>query len=98
LKKALMYFDCGIVLGILITLIPLITLAEFNIENRLPQPRSLSDEFRGIEGSYGLGTSRAPVSDLAPLVISFVVAMVAYLLVRRRIPGRYHGFPKMVPS
>jgi hypothetical protein len=87
LKRALTYFAGGIVLGLMIVLVPLITLTEFNVDNRISQQtysqsKSLSDEFRGIEGSYGSGTSGVLITDFVPLAIGFVVAMVAYLAVR----------------
>ena len=98
MKIGLTHFAGGIVLGLMIILIPLIALAELDVQNRISQPsysqsKSLSDEFRGIEGSYGSGTSITLVTDLGPLAVSFVVAIAVYMVVRRRMPSRDHGSP-----
>ena len=101
MKRALTYFAGGIELGLIIVLIPLIALTELNFQYRISQSsysqsKSLPDELRGIEG--GSSTLRVSATDLEPLAISLVAAVVVYLMVRRRIPSQDRGSPRMVPS
>jgi hypothetical protein len=85
LRKAIVYFAAAVVVGLFVVLVPLLIFGEISVENYVVNGEFLSEGFRGLEGSYGFGATRPSLSDLETLTISFTVAMVVYLLVRRKI-------------
>jgi hypothetical protein len=70
------------VLGLLLMLVPLITISEVKANNNFPMPEHLLDQLEKIEGKYSSDV------DVEVFAISFVIALVAYLLVKSRIPHR----------
>ena len=87
LKKILLYSAVAVVLGLLLTLVPLITLAEFRPENHYSVFYSLSEKMGEIEKpTYDRDTSAFSAYNLDILAISFVIALVVYVLFKRRIP------------
>jgi len=98
LKKTLFYFGVAIILGLSLTLVPLITLAEFRTENSydpLLCERSLSEKMNSLMDAYGsdkllmeaYGSDKPayPIADFEVLGVCFVIALVVYLLFKRRI-------------
>jgi hypothetical protein len=88
MKKTLLYLLAAAVLGILVTVVPLITVAQIGIESNKqnePQARSLGQGLRQLEGGDGSNSS-----DVAVLAISFFIALLAYALVGHRAPRRYN--------
>jgi uncharacterized membrane-anchored protein len=102
-KKALLYFLTAAVLGILINIIPLITVAQ--IEGRgeklywihLLFPSSLGENLGRLEGQSDSKTSTLNNSFLQVATISFVVALAVYVFVRRRIPDRDYSRARFPP-
>jgi hypothetical protein len=89
LKKTLLYSGVAIVLGLLLTLVPLITLAEFRPENHYDTTahiQSFSGQMKRLEGTYGLDKPAYTGVDLQVLGVCFTVALVIYLFFKRRIP------------
>jgi len=88
LKKILLYSGVAVVLGLLLTLVPLITLAEFRAENydATLYAQSLSERMKSLEGAYGLDKPAYSTADLQVLGVCFAIALVVYVLFRRRIP------------
>ena len=86
MKRLLIYLACAVVLGILAMVIPLITFAELRHEEFSPAPLSIGANFRGLEGYDNLAAPNSDVTGFTVLIVSFVIAMTAYLLVKRRIP------------
>jgi hypothetical protein len=85
LKKILLYSAVAVVLGLLLTLVPLITLAEFRAENSAVY--SFQAKMREIETpTYGGDTQTFSAYVLDVLAISFAIALVVYVLFKRRIP------------
>jgi hypothetical protein len=90
-KRLLIYLATAVVLGFLAIMAPLITFAAFRHEELTATSPWLRANFRGLEGYDNLATSNADVPGFTVLTVSFVIAMIAYLLVRRRIPK--HDIP-----
>ena len=87
LKKTLLYFTAAVVLGLLITLIPLSMLTEAKTmgpnamftDNTSPERRP---GYGQVPNLYNLNYSAV---DFVVLAISFAVAATAYLLIKYRI-------------
>ena len=91
MKRLLVYLASAIVLGVLVMVAPLITFAEFRHEGFTAMSPWLRANFRRLEGYDNLAASNSDVPGFTVLTVSFVIAMIAYLLVRRRIPR--HDLP-----
>lgn len=92
MKKTLLYLSTAVVLGILVTIVPLITVAQIgSTGNRQNEsyPSSLRKSLGQLEGQYDLKPSSVN-SDLQFLTVSFVIALVAYILVKHKMPKRNH--------
>lgn len=85
MRKIPLYLAIAVAIGLLMTVVPLVAFMELNIENRFLAAESLSKGLQGIEGSYSSGAVKLSVSDFEVPIISFVMAIAAYLLVRRKI-------------
>jgi len=86
MRKSLLYLTAAIILGIAMTLTPLIAVALVRQDISGNVPRFLG-EFGSLErGSYQLNSPESYASDFTVVVVSFVVAVTLYLFVRRRIP------------
>jgi hypothetical protein len=85
LKRLLIYLASAIVLGTLAMMIPLITFAEFRHEESEPLSPWISANFRGLEGYGNMSAPNSDVPGFTVLTVSFVIAMIVYLLVRHRI-------------
>ena len=91
MKRLIIYIASAVVLGVLVMVAPLITFAEFRHEGFMATPPWIRSNLRGLEGYDNLAAPNSDVPGFTILTVSFVVAMIAYLLVRRRIPR--HGLP-----
>jgi hypothetical protein len=93
MKKTVLYLGAAVILGVLITVVPLVTIAEIGNENIAtqtgPAPSSVSKGFGQLEGQVSPETSLSD-RDLAVLAISFVIALAAYALTTHRAPRRYN--------
>jgi len=84
-RKSLLYLTAAVILGITITLVPLVALAL--VRQDIYMRSQLFSEFGSLErGSFQSSPSQSYVSDFTVLTVSFVIAMVLYLFVRRRFP------------
>jgi len=89
LKKTLLYTAVAVVLGLSMTLIPLVTLAELKPENHYATPHSFSRALEGLEGSH-VNTQTSSSADVEVLAVSFAVAFAVYVLFKRRRPHQEH--------
>lgn len=91
LKKTLVYSAIAVILGLLITLVPLIVYTQFTEESKYDGAQfsnSLPEQLRKLESpSTNLNVPNS-TSDLQILAISFLIAVVMYVLVKRRRPQR----------
>jgi len=93
MKKTLIYLSAAAILGILVTIVPLLTIAQIGMgENRQNElhASSLNESFGRLEGHYDSNNPALSDSDLTVLAISFIIALVAYTLVKHRAPRRYN--------
>jgi hypothetical protein len=98
LKKDLLYLIAAVVVGLLISLVPLFVFAEITSQNRAITMAPFSEEWKGGHGGpYSLSVVEPSSSDLELLTVCFLVAVAVYLLVKRRVPGRDRGWFRMVP-
>ena len=88
MKKILLYSGVAVVLGLLLTLVPLITLAEFRPENHYDATlyvQSLPEQMKSLEGTYGLDTPAYSTANLQVLGVCFSIALVVYVLFKCRM-------------
>lgn len=98
MKKVLLYSLVAMVLGLSLMLVPLITVSNVKAISYFPMPEQLSKELQGIEGMNKEGiedTYRQKLemiysqnTEVEIFAISFVIALVVYLLVKSVIPRR----------
>ena len=84
MNRALFYFSLAVVLGLVTTFVPLMVFAGFRGTSGVFKTDSLSNGFRGLEGTTKLNTG-ASGSEVDVLLISLMAASIVYLLFRRRI-------------
>jgi len=90
MKKTLLYLLAAGALGILVTVLPLITIAQVGIGGSTPQSTSLGKGLRQLDGGDGSRSSQVNSTDLTVLAVSFIIAFLAYALVGPRAPRRYN--------
>jgi hypothetical protein len=81
LKKILLYCAVAAVFGLVITLIPLITLAKITAENQFALPLA-----RSVEFSHDSKTQDYSSVDVRLFAICFVIAIAAYAVSKRKMP------------
>jgi hypothetical protein len=94
MRRSMIYSIIGLVLGLSVIMVPILALAEIRRQDSPMTSNSFSEKF--IEGP----DSNAPTfssSDIWFLSICFVVALVAYMLFRSRMPEREHRMVGHIP-
>ena len=94
MRKSLIYSIIGLVLGLSVVMVPILALAEIKRQDSSMTTDSFSEKF--TEGP----DSNAPTfssSDIWFLSICFVVALVAYVVFRSRLPEREHRMVGHIP-
>jgi hypothetical protein len=87
MKKTLLYIAIAVILGLSLTIVPLITLAEIKTGDTYVMPQSLSGQLEKLEGSHANMTS-SNATDVEVLGVSFVIALVVYVVFKPRRPHR----------
>jgi hypothetical protein len=93
MKKILLYLAAAAILGILITIVPLITIAQIGIgENQKSvfYLSTLGEGVRKLDGDYGSNTSNGNNSYVTVLAVSFIIALAAFTLLGHKAPRRYN--------
>jgi len=93
MKKILLYLSAAAILGILITIVPIISIAQLGIgENQKPgiYTSAVGEGVRRLDGDYGSNTSNANNSYVTVLAVSFIIALAAFTLVGHKAPRRYN--------
>jgi hypothetical protein len=93
MKKTLLYLLSAVILGILITIVPLITIAQIESGNKNPNQsyeQSLGQGLKQLDKGNGSNNSNADNSDVVILAISFTIALIAYGLVEHKGPRRVY--------
>jgi hypothetical protein len=89
-KKTALYLVVAVVLGLLLTLVPAVMLAEIKVESSYSWVYMGSkqlEEFR----TQGVIGPKFSVGDLTILVFSFLVALAVYVLFKLRMPHGGYG-------
>ena len=93
MKKTLVYLLAAVILGVLVTVAPLIVIAKTgfggNTQNA-PQTRSLGQGLKQLDGGEGSNGSQVNNTDVTVLAISFIIAFLAYTLIGPKAPRRYN--------
>jgi hypothetical protein len=84
LRKALLYTVAAIVLGVLLTLIPLITLTGSEAGTFQMSRDALANSMDKLENIYDIKTGGLPL-DSRIFIFSFVVAAVFYVFFKFRV-------------
>lgn len=95
MKKIPLYFLVAVILGLSLTLVPLATIKAENGYNAIPQ--SIQERLKTLEGTYDSGATTYSGSDVEILAISFVIALVAYLLFKHISPHHDHEWIRPYP-
>jgi hypothetical protein len=101
-RKTLIYFAAAVVLGLAFMLVPLITLAETMTQDHPSFPESLGmlpDSLRKLAEveSPPRDRPRSSTFDVEVLGVSFIVALIAYVLFKRRLPERKYRMIGQIP-
>jgi hypothetical protein len=88
-KKILVYSAVAVVLGLTLTLVPLIALAGIKAENNV-MCRSLSQQLEQLDGTHGLDAPKFTNSDVKILAFSFVIALVVYMVFKHGISHHHY--------
>lgn len=97
MKKLALYLAAAVILGLSLTLIPLITIAEIGVEDQV-MPNLLWDRLETLEGdTHFSDTQKYSDSGLEVFAISFVIALIAYALSKRRMPRHNYGWIRPYP-
>lgn len=84
MKRTLLYSIAALILGLVLTLVPLVTFAELKTEES--DGRFLfGPSLENFVDHYGLDSSRYSFVDLEIFTISFVIALSVYALFKHRI-------------
>jgi hypothetical protein len=92
MKKTLLYLLAAAIIGVLVTVVPLVTIAHTGIEGNnqhASQPQSLGQGLKQLDGDNSPTSSQINSSELTALAISFIIALLAYTLV-----GHGHKGPR----
>lgn len=84
MRKTLLYVIVAIVLGISLTLIPLITLTRFEVERYETPKEAFANSMDKLENIDGFRAEGYP-TDLRIFVFSFFVAIVVYAIFKFRV-------------
>ena len=94
LKKIPLYLLVAVILGLSLTLVPLVTINAENGYNAIPQ--SIQQRLKTLEG-YDSGATTYSDSDVKIFAISFAIALIAYLLFKHSSPRRDREWVKPYP-
>jgi len=98
LKKILLYLLVAIALGLSLTLIPLITLAEIKTEDHYATFFSLPEQMEKLERSAdSLDKPTYSSEGVEVFAISFIIASAVYLSLRRRTPRHDYRWIRPYP-
>jgi hypothetical protein len=86
MRKSVIYILMATVLGLLITLVPLLAIGAESEHNGVLSSMRVGESMEMLEGrSYNMNIASSWSGELGFLAITFVVALVIYLLLRRKV-------------
>ncbi len=84
LRKALIYSVFAVLLGLLVVLVPLVTLAEIGAQDHHKPNELFSERLEQLDGRTP--DNRSSTSDVESLALSFIIVLAAFVFLRRRKP------------
>jgi hypothetical protein len=96
LKRILIYSALAVILGLVLVLVPLVTLAEIGIQDNYGMPEALYMKLKEVEGARS-NMPRFSESDVEVLGMCFVLALAAYVLSRRKMPEHEYRWTGQSP-
>jgi len=84
LRRIWAYSAVAVLLGLLLVLVPLVTLLSIGAEDHNATSRSFFQSIKKLEGSRSDNDSST--ADAESLALSFIIAVVAFMFLRRRRP------------
>jgi len=98
LNKTLLYILAAAILGTLITVVPLIAVAETRAGSNQQAKYApfIGQSLKQLDGNTSTN-SEFNGSDLTVLAISLIIALLAYTLIGRRAPRRYDLYLRFPP-
>ncbi|RLI17816.1 hypothetical protein DRO44_02655 [Candidatus Bathyarchaeota archaeon] len=86
MKKAVTYVVIAIFLGIALTIVPLVTLAEINPTDNHSVQISVLHKMRELEGYSSLERKENTSDEVTVLAVSFIIACIGYMVLKRKTP------------
>lgn len=86
MKKAVAYLVIAIFLGIALTIVPLVTLAEINPTDNHSMQISVLHKMRELEGYSSLERKGNTSDEVTVLAVSFIIACIGYMVLKRKTP------------
>ena len=86
MKKAVTYVVIAIFLGIALTIVPLVTLAEINPTDNHSMQISVLHKMRELEGYSSLERKENTSDEVTVLAVSFIIACIGYMVLKRKTP------------
>lgn len=83
LRRVWAYSALAVLLGLLLVLVPLITLLSIGAEDQRAANESFSLSIKKLEGSR---SDNGSSTDAESLALSFIIVVVAFMFLRRRRP------------
>jgi len=84
LKRTLTYFAVAVFLGITLTLIPLIVLAEIKPPENHVMSISILRKMRELESYSSLKNQGNASDEVTVLAVSFIIACIGYMILKRK--------------
>jgi hypothetical protein len=84
LRKALIYSVFAVLLGLLLVLVPLVTLAGIGAQDHYKPNELFSERLEQLDGRTP--DNRSSTSDVESLALSFIIVLAAFVFLRRRKP------------
>jgi hypothetical protein len=84
LRRVWAYSALAVLLGLLLVLVPLITLLSIGAEDQRAANESFSLSIKKLEGSRS--DNGSSTADAESLALSFIIVVVAFMFLRRRRP------------
>jgi len=82
MTKAWLYLASAVIIGLVLILIPLVTLTELRADD------SFVARMQSLEGNRSSDVAQSPSHEVDMLAISFFVALAVYALSKRKTPRR----------
>ena len=95
MKKAVAYLVIAIFLGIALTIVPLVTLAEINPTDNHSIQISVFHKMRELESYSSLERKENTSDEVTVFAVSFVIACIGYMTLKRKRPHHEYRWGRL---